>query len=91
MMPSSPSATDLTAGASVTIENTMSDTGGRRARRLGELHAGLDQRLRLVLAAVEAGDGMSRRHQPGHDAHPHGAETDKTDVHVASLQVLAGG
>ena len=86
MMPSAPSATDLTAAASVTIENTMSAAAAAARGCRRKAHPGLDQRLGLVLAAVPAGDRVAGRHEPGDDACAHGAEPDETDVHSFTSQ-----
>ena len=51
MMPSGPSATAFTAAESVTIENTISEACADLARRVGERHAGVDQRLRPCRAS----------------------------------------
>ncbi len=88
MMPSSPSATALTAAASVTIENTISEAAAAARGRRRQVHAGLDQRLGLSLAPVQASDRVSRRHQPRDDAHAHGAEPDEADVHSCTSDTL---
>ena len=91
MMPSAPSATDLHRGRVGHDREHDVGGGGRRARRGCKAHAGLDQRLGLVPAAVPARDRVAGRHQPWDDARAHGAEPDETDVHSFTSQRAAVG
>ena len=88
MMPSSPSATERTAAPSVTQENTISAAAATARGVSAKRMPGLDQRLGLVPAAVPAGDGVTGRHQPGHDAWPMTPSPTKSEVHSFHL-VLA--
>src|SRR5262249_16994967 len=100
MMPSPPSATALTAAASVTIENTTSaPPRGRagadrepavrarrgRARARRIAHAGGDERLGLRLAAVPTRNRVAGGHKPGDDAGTHRTEPNETDIHACDL------
>ena len=84
MMPSGPSA--HLADRLAIGDDGEHDVGHfrHRARRVRPAHAAVDQRFRLLLGAVPAGDLVACGLQARHHAKSHHAEADKSNSHACS-------